>query len=66
MARLSGGEREEKLNLLLRQVRRFRWGIRERELAEELGWERRTVNNYLHELERNGKVHREGRLWFAR
>ena len=66
MARLREGGREEKLAFLLRQVRRFRWGIRERELAEELGWKRRTVNNYLHELERDGKVYREGRSWFAR
>ncbi len=65
MARLSEGEREEKLNLVLRSLQRFRWGIREGELSEELGWQRRTVNNYLRDLQRENKAYREGRSWFA-
>ena len=66
MARLSKGEREEKRNFLQRMLRRFRWGIREGELSEELGWQRRTLNNYLRELQRDGEAHRDGRSWFAK
>ncbi len=47
MARLRKGEREERENMLLRLLQRLRWGVRESEIAQELGWQRRTVNNYL-------------------
>jgi CRISPR-associated endonuclease/helicase Cas3 len=40
-------------------------GLSEAELAEMLQIERRTLNNYLRELENEGKVYKEGRLWFA-
>ena len=66
MARLQDGEREERENALLRLLKRLRWGVRESEIAEELGWERRTVNNYLNELKDDQKAYREGRSWFAK
>jgi DNA-binding IclR family transcriptional regulator len=66
MARLQSGEHEERENLLLRLLKRLRWGVRESEIAEELGWERRTVNNYLNELKEDDKAYREGRWWFAK
>jgi len=65
MARLEKGEREEREHKLLRLLRRLHWGIRESEIAQELGWQRRTVNNYLHELKELKQAYREGRLWFA-
>jgi DNA-binding IclR family transcriptional regulator len=40
------------------------YGLRESELASELGWQRRTVNNYLRALERRGLAYKEGRDWF--
>jgi hypothetical protein len=66
MARLQKGEREEKENSLYRLLRRLRFGVRESEVAEELGWERRTANNYLRKLKREEKAEREGRSWFAK
>jgi len=66
MARLAKGEREEKRNLVLRLLKRFRWGIREEELSQEMGWQRRTLNNYLHDLEQDDKAYRDGRSWFAK
>jgi Mn-dependent DtxR family transcriptional regulator len=66
MARLQKGEREDKENRLYRLLRRLRFGVREAEVAEELGWQRRTANNYLRKLEREEKAEREGRSWFAR
>jgi hypothetical protein len=33
-------------------------------MASELGWQRRTVNNYLRALARRGMAYKEGREWF--
>ena len=66
MARLAKGEREDKQNLLYRLLRRLRFGVRESEVAEELGWQRRTANNYLRKLKEADKAEREGRSWFAK
>jgi hypothetical protein len=66
MARLQKGEREEKENSMYRLLRRLRFGVRESEVAEELGWERRTANNYLRKLKKEEKAEREGRSWFAK
>jgi hypothetical protein len=66
MARLQKGEREDRENALYRLLRRLRFGVREVEVAQELGWERRTTNNYLRKLEKEEKAGREGRSWFAK
>lgn len=66
MAKLQKGEREEKESKLYRLLRRLRFGIRESEISEEIGWQRRTVNNYLRKLKKEEKVEREGRSWFAK
>ena len=66
MARLQKGEREDKGNMLHRLLRRLRFGVRESEIAEELGWQRRTVNNYLRQLKKEEKAEREGRSWFSK
>jgi len=66
MARLQKGEREEKEGRLHRLLKRLRFGVRESEISEELGWQRRTVNNYLRKLEKEEKAQQEGRSWFAK
>ena len=66
MARLQKGEREDKEYTLYCLLRRLRFGIRESEVAEELGWQRRTANNYLRKLKMEEKAEREGRSWFAK
>ena len=66
MARLQKGERKDKENMLYCLLRRLHWGVRESEIAEELGWQRRTANNYLRKLKKDEKAEREGRSWFAR
>lgn len=65
VARLAKGDWEKKKKLVLQMLRVFRWGIRESELAQELGWKRRTVNNYLRALAQEDKAYREGRSWFG-
>lgn len=66
MARLQKGEHDEKESKLYRLLKRLRFGVRESEISEELGWQRRTVNNYLRELKKDEKAEREGRSWFAK
>ena len=64
MAKLFAGEKECKVDDLLRLLKIFDNGLREQEIAESLGWDRRTVNNYLRNLQAQERVYREGRLWF--
>ncbi len=52
--------RKERIWMLVRQHN----GIRQIELADLSGFDNRTVNNYLNELEYEGKVYKEGVLWF--
>lgn len=64
MARLTEGAKAECSSRILRLLRRHRLGLREVEIAAELQLERRTVNNYLRELDQQQRVYRQGRLWF--
>jgi len=64
MARLPKGEKQRRKNNLAGLIRFCGLGLTEIEMEEETGIDRRTLNNYLHELDREGKVHREGRRWF--
>nr|WP_290665160.1 hypothetical protein [Ardenticatena sp.] len=66
MARLRKGEKTQRLQRLYWLLRRHPFGLREGEIAQELGWQRRTANNYLRELARQGKAVKEGRLWFGK
>jgi predicted transcriptional regulator len=65
MARLFWGEKDCKRSDLLKLLERFEYGLKESEVADILRWDRRTVNNYLRELEAEMRVYKEGRLWFA-
>ena len=65
MARLRNGERSHKEGRVETVLRRHMFGLRESEIASELGWDRRSVNNYLRDLNRKGRAYKEGRDWFA-
>ena len=39
--------------------------MREQEIAQALNYERRTINNYLRELEIQGRVYKDGQLWYS-
>ncbi|MBM3128229.1 MAG: hypothetical protein FJ009_06265 [Chloroflexi bacterium] len=65
MARLFAGEKDCKSDNILRVLQSHDFGLRESELADFLKWDRRTVNNYLRDLQAQEQVHKEGRLWFA-
>lgn len=64
MARLSDGERRRKTRLVRTVLYTHPYGLRESEMASELGWQRRTVNNYLRTLASQGVAYKEGREWF--
>ncbi len=64
MARLRQGEKSSKEYQVKSTLGQKLFGIRESELADELGWGRRTLNNYLRVLQEKGDVYKEGRDWF--
>ena len=57
--------KQKRLELVYELLRRHPLGLTEREIATELNMERRTVNNYLRELEIQGKLYKEGTLWIV-
>jgi predicted transcriptional regulator len=65
MARLQRGEKHRKERQVESVLTQHQFGLRESEIASELGWERRTVNNYLRDLEEQGLAYKEGRDWFV-
>ena len=63
MARLKRGERQRRRRTIFSKV----WssfGVKESEIADETGLHRRVVNNYLHELEDDGDIHKDGWYWY--
>ena len=64
MARLPEGEKEQRKGRVSRLLNRCRSGLYEQEVAQELGWDRRTTNNYLRELDKQEKAYRNGRKWY--
>ncbi len=63
MARLFEGEKDQNEARIQRLLRRHDFGLREVEIAQELGWGRRRLNNYLHNLRSRGRVYKDGRCW---
>lgn len=54
-------DRLRRVEALLRQSE----GLTEREVAEMLNFERRTVHNYLQQLQMEGRAEKDGRYWYA-
>ena len=65
MGRLRSGEKSRKEGRVRSLLGRHGFGLRESEIADELGWQRRTVNNYLRDLKQRGCAYKDGRCWFA-
>lgn len=65
MARLFKGEDQKKAKRLASVLYSNSFlGVTEAEAADLLGWDRRTVNNYLRHLQDEGKATKRGRAWF--
>jgi CRISPR-associated endonuclease/helicase Cas3 len=54
-------QRKERVHLIVAGAN----GLRESEIAALAGLEQRTANNYLHELEYEGQIFKDGLLWFG-
>ena len=67
MPNISGSKKEKRKERIRIMIQQHPRGITEIEVASELGMERRTVNNYLRELEREGWIYKDDNspLWFA-
>lgn len=65
MARITEWEKSQKTSEVQQILIEHPFGLRESELTGELGWERRTVNNYLRALESEGLAYKEGWDWYA-
>lgn len=65
MARLRDDEKASKEYQVVGKLRKHVFGIRESELAIELDWQKRTLNNYLRRLQQRGEAYKEGRSWFS-
>jgi len=63
MPRIDGSTKQQRLERVYARLNRYPNGLTERELADGLNLERRTVNNYLRELETQGRIYKDGRLW---
>jgi len=64
MPRISAQELERRMQLVFLRVKSSADGITEKEIETATGIDRRTVNNYLNQMVDDGKVYKEGRLWF--
>jgi len=64
MPRIDETTRLQRLERVWQLIRRHPRGIREAEIAGQLQIERRTVNNYLRQLELEGRIIKDGRLWY--
>lgn len=53
--------RKERIRLMLERQQQ---GMTEQEIANAMQFERRTINNYLNEMERQGEIYKEGTHWF--
>ncbi len=64
MPRIDDQAKQQRAERIWLTVKANPRGIKESEIAQELNMGRRTVNNYLRDLEYEGKVFKDGRLWF--
>ncbi len=64
MPRISEEEKKRGKEQVLMFVKRHH-GLREAEIADMLNVHRRTINNYLNQLEQEGKVYKDSLLWHA-
>jgi len=63
MPRIDEATRQQRLDRLHLLLTRHPLGLTEAEIAAETGLERRTVNNYLRELEFQGRAYKDGLYW---
>jgi CRISPR-associated endonuclease/helicase Cas3 len=64
MPRINEETRQQRLERIALLLMRNARGLTEGEIADEINIDRRTVNNYLRELDYQGKAYKDGIYWF--
>ncbi|MBI3168428.1 MAG: CRISPR-associated helicase Cas3' [Chloroflexi bacterium] len=64
MARIDDATKKDRLDRMYLILSRNPRGLTEAEIADEVNLERRTANNYLRELEEQGKTFKDGIYWY--
>ena len=64
MPRIDEKTKLQRLERVLILLQRHDQGLTEAEITEELRYERRSTNNYLNQLEREGKAYKHGLYWY--
>ncbi len=65
MPRIPEEKKSDRQERVYRLIQSHPDGISEREIADEINIDRRSINNYLFELTMKGKIDKEGQWWFA-
>src|SRR3972149_11476971 len=63
MPKIDEATKQQRLDRIYILLRRHTHGITQTEIADEVGLEPRTTNNYLRELEDRGKAYKDGIYW---
>lgn len=63
MPKIDETTKQQRLDRIYLLLRRHALGITQAEIADEVGLELRTTNNYLRELEDRGKAYKDGIYW---
>jgi CRISPR-associated endonuclease/helicase Cas3 len=64
MPRIDDEDKRNRLERIYLLLTRNARGVTEAEIADEINLERRTINNYLRELEFHGKALKDGLYWY--
>ena len=64
MPKIDETTKQQRLDRISLLLRRHTLGVTQAEIANEVGLEPRTTNNYLRELEDQGKAYKDGIYWF--
>jgi predicted DNA-binding transcriptional regulator YafY len=65
MPRIADDDKRARLDRVYILLKRHENGLTSQEIAGQLNLERRTVDNYLAELETEGRVYKESKYWLA-
>jgi predicted DNA-binding transcriptional regulator YafY len=63
MVKISEKSHKERKDRILLLIQRNPNGVSELDIARTLNFNRRTANNYLRELEMEGKIYKDGQFW---
>lgn len=63
MVKIRASVRQDRMERVCYEIAQVN-GLTEREIADRLQLERRTINNYLMELENQGLIYKEGIYWY--